>query len=291
MSLQKLDESQSIISPEVFGQSLEWAQQKAKKLKAIVDSQQLSVKIGPSEHLKVEGWQTIGRGYGYTCRTTVDELVKDSDGRMVGVKATASILDGLGAIVGGADSFCFRDEEKYDKDTGEISYPHGKQTIAQWAGMAQTRAEARAFKQVLSWVVILAGYNPTPAEEMTGSVAHSLETNVMLLCPIHDKEWFKKGKMRAYAHPVEGVQGPKGGTVWCNMNSDNGDGVMDSIDQMVKAEVTRLGWDKEQIVTAIQSWFGTDWRQLTPAQKKEAVKLISEQHPDVDPSTGEIIES
>ena len=202
-----------------------------------MDSQKLSVKIGQSEHLRVEGWQTIGKGYGYTCRTSVEELIKDKEGKIAGVKASAFILDASGAIVGGADSFCFSDEEKYDKDTGEISYPHGKQTVAQWAGMAQTRAESRAFKEVLSWVVILAGYNPTPAEEMTGT----LEVNPMLLCPAHGVEWFKKGKMRSYAHPVEGEEGPKGGKVWCNMNSDKGDGVMDCIDQKAKAEVMRLG--------------------------------------------------
>ena len=285
MTLQKIDDSQLMVSPEAFNQSLQWAHQKAKKLKEIVDSQHLSIKIGQSEHLKVEGWQTIGKGYGYTCRTTVDELIKDSEGRVIGVKASASILDGLGSVVGGADSFCFQDEGTEDGGEGK-----SKQNVAQLAGMAQTRAESRGFKQILSWVVILAGYSPTPAEEMTGSLARPLgEVNHSILCPIHGVEWYKGGKMTSYGHIVEGELGPRGGKVWCNMTSDSGDGVMDKIEQQAKAEVMRLGWDNQQLVTAMISWFGADWRQLTPTQKREAAKMLAGQRTDVDPSTGEVV--
>ena len=284
MTLQKIEDSQLMVSPQEFDRSVEWAHQKASKLKEIVDSQKLSIKIGQSEHLKVEGWQTIGKGYGYTCRTAVDELIKDSEGTVIGVKASASILDGMGAIVGGADSFCFQNEGTEDGGEGK-----SKQNVAQLAGMAQTRAESRGFKQILSWVVILAGYNPTPAEEMTGSLARPLETNAMMLCPEHNIEWFRGGKMKSYAHIVEGQQGPKGGKVWCNMTSDKGDGVLDKIDQLAKAEVMRLGWGNEQLVAAIQAWFNKDWRQLTPTQKQEAVGMMAEQGTEVDPATGEII--
>jgi len=37
--------------------------------------------------------------------------------------------------------------------------------------MAQTRACAKALRNVLAWVVVLAGYRATPAEEMQGSRA------------------------------------------------------------------------------------------------------------------------
>ena len=94
--------------------------------------------------------------------------------------------------------------------------------------------------------------------------------------------------MKSYAHIVEGEEGPKGGKVWCNMSSDRKDGVMDIIDQQAKTEVARLGWGNQELVIAIQSWFNTDWRQLTPRQKKEAVQMMTEQKADVDPSTGEI---
>jgi hypothetical protein len=39
----------------------------------------------------------------------------------------------------------------------------------QLRSMAQTRAQAKALRNVLAWVVVMAGYQPTPAEEMDGA--------------------------------------------------------------------------------------------------------------------------
>jgi hypothetical protein len=38
--------------------------------------------------------------------------------------------------------------------------------LFQLKSMAQTRALAKALRNVMAWVVVLAGYSPTPAEEM-----------------------------------------------------------------------------------------------------------------------------
>ena len=40
--------------------------------------------------------------------------------------------------------------------------------LFQLRSMAQTRAQAKALRNVLAWVVVMAGYAPTPAEEMDG---------------------------------------------------------------------------------------------------------------------------
>lgn len=40
--------------------------------------------------------------------------------------------------------------------------------LFQLSSMAQTRACAKALRNVLSWVVVMAGYRPTPAEELDG---------------------------------------------------------------------------------------------------------------------------
>jgi hypothetical protein len=40
--------------------------------------------------------------------------------------------------------------------------------LFQLRSMAQTRACAKALRSIFAWVVVLAGYKPTPAEEMTG---------------------------------------------------------------------------------------------------------------------------
>lgn len=190
------------MTPEEFESQLEAAKKKASILRRLVQDQKLSVMVGTSEHLKLEGWQTIGRAYGYSGRTSIVALIRGDGGDVEGVQAHADILDPQGTIVGGADSVCFADEDG-----------KGNQSIAQLAGMAQTRAEGRAFKQMLSWVVVLANYSATPAEEMTGTVAKrkEAEADPRFFCALHKTAWFKKGKMRNYAHPI-GETGD-----WCNM--------------------------------------------------------------------------
>tara|TARA_Y100000310_G_scaffold328100_1_gene395641 strand:- start:30634 stop:31521 length:888 start_codon:yes stop_codon:yes gene_type:complete len=186
------------ISPKEFEAGIEEAHQKALILKGIVDSQKLSVKLGQSEHLRVEAWITIGKGYGYTARSEVLALIRSPEGIVEGVQARATVVDSLGVAVGGAESFCFADEEG-----------KSKQSVAQLSGMAQTRAVSRAFRELLSWVVVLAGYSATPAEEVTSGQVDS-KVDPTMMCPLHQVEWFKKGKMKGFAHPI----GDTG--TWCN---------------------------------------------------------------------------
>jgi hypothetical protein len=81
--------------------------------------------------------------------------------------------------------------------------------------MAQTRAGAKAFRNRLAWVVVLAGYRPTPAEEMTENTINQNGTGPSEhWCKIHNTPFFKRGKMKDYAHPVK-VDGKDTGK-WCN---------------------------------------------------------------------------
>src|SRR3990167_510149 len=82
--------------------------------------------------------------------------------------------------------------------------------------MAQTRAGAKALRNRLSWVVVLAGYKSTPAEEMTEStVSEAVKERRTIdksshYCGIHNVNFFKKGRMKNYAHPIENTK------EWCN---------------------------------------------------------------------------
>ena len=207
------------VSPEGFEQGLLFAAAKAKILKKIVDEQVLKVTVEGSEYLKVEGWMTIGAGYNYTCGTEIVEFIELRG--VTGVKAKATIYKD-GVICGHADGICFSDE-----------YGKGNQTISQLAGMAQTRAESRAYKELLSWVVVLAGYEPTPSDEIpekdgnsfskTGSGqpwrqggAPSADRELGEYCETHQANWFKTIKMKGFAHPIEGEKTASGGTIWCN---------------------------------------------------------------------------
>jgi hypothetical protein len=60
-----------------------------------------------------------------------------------------------GVVVGRAEAMCSRSENTWrNRDDYAVR------------SMAETRAESRAFRRAIGWIVSIAGYNPTPAEEM-----------------------------------------------------------------------------------------------------------------------------
>jgi len=128
----------------------------------------------------------------------------DGTGIVMGFRATAVAMH-HGKVVSRASGMCMNDEEKWntrpkyaycyvtqdgrlsEEDPGPDqivwipnpskpgkSMPKKERAqvgvervpLHQIASMAQTRACAKALRNVLSWVVVLAGYKPTPAEEM-----------------------------------------------------------------------------------------------------------------------------
>jgi len=113
--------------------------------------------IGGKKHLMVESWQTIGKYYGLVAKPRDAKAVQYGD--VKGFEATADIFHvASGQVVSSAQSMCLDDEANWK----------GKPAF-QLMSMAQTRACGKAFRNVLAWVVVLAGYKPTPAEEMTGN--------------------------------------------------------------------------------------------------------------------------
>lgn len=137
---------------------IEHAQAAAKRLIDIVKQNKWSVSVGgPKEHLMYEAWQTLGKFYNLAVDTS-EEAEPVQVGDVQGFKARAKVIDTVtGKTVGGAIAYCMRDEANWK----------AKPTF-QLASMAQTRAGAKSLRQLLSFVVALAGYSPTPLEEMTG---------------------------------------------------------------------------------------------------------------------------
>ncbi len=68
------------------------------------------------------------------------------------------VFDRNGIIRGGAEAYCMRDEPNWRQ-----------KPIHQLISMAGTRAVSKSLRLLLSWVVVLAGYDPTPYEELAGS--------------------------------------------------------------------------------------------------------------------------
>jgi hypothetical protein len=103
------------------------------------------------EFVTVEGWTMIGLAWGCTAR---EREVRYVDG--LGWEATVDVVRiESGTVIGGASHICGDDEATWCKRD-------------QYArrSMAVTRATGKAFRMLFSATVKMAGYEPTPAEEM-----------------------------------------------------------------------------------------------------------------------------
>ena len=181
------DEAMTIAPPEIV---LENAQTAAKALASVISNKKKPVIINDEQYLEFEDWQTIGQFYGFTVKTS-DAVPIEIDG-IKGAKAQANLLNlKTGLVIGGAEAYCMRDEERWQS-----------KPWFQLASMAQTRAGAKALRNRLAWVVVLAGYRPTPAEEVEEMVGEPI-TPKGHWCSEHQQVFFKKGKLKSYAHPIK----------------------------------------------------------------------------------------
>lgn len=151
---------------------LEEAAKAAAALRQVVESKPDKLVLGGKTYLKFEDWQTLGRFYGVTAAATSTNYIEY--GRVRGFEAHArALLVSTDQVVSEAEAMCLDDEPKWST-RAKYSYQNGQRTqvgteqvpLFQLRSMAQTRACAKALRNVLAWVVVLAGYAPTPAEEM-----------------------------------------------------------------------------------------------------------------------------
>jgi hypothetical protein len=132
------------------------AQERAKVLAKMVKDSNSYVTIGGNDHLRVEAWITLGGFYGCSARVVSTEEVEY--GGIFGFKAKARVThDATGTIISEADAICLQDEANW-----------GNKPLHQLMSMAETRAVSKALGLKFRSVVVLSGFNPTPAEEMDG---------------------------------------------------------------------------------------------------------------------------
>lgn len=165
------------------------ARKAAIALKEVISQKKNPVIFNKEQYLEFEDWQTCARFYGLTVKVVSTAPVQF--GNVLGFEARASVIDANGREVSSADAMCLNDEDKWSMRTkyewrdrldaegkkiwdserkkyqadrvkvGEEAVP-----LFQLRSMAQTRACAKALRNVLSWVVVLAGYKPNVAEEL-----------------------------------------------------------------------------------------------------------------------------
>lgn len=135
---------------------LEQAKSAAKSLQTVIQNKRKPVMFNGEQYLEFEDWQTCGRFYGLAAKVVSTQFAEYGDSK--GFEARAEVIrtsDGM--VISSAESMCLNDEPNWSK-----------KPLFQLKSMAQTRACAKALRNVLAWVVVLAGYKPTPAEEMDG---------------------------------------------------------------------------------------------------------------------------
>lgn len=157
----------------------------ATALADVIKQQGLAKNLGgKKDHVEIEGWQTAGTLLGAQAMTVWTGRVEPKtsfpvkttrkkwgpvDGKRVVVsedvnewtcegwsyEAIAEVRTLDGRLIGRGEAICSREEKNWM--TAEDSAVKG---------MAQTRAQSRALKQALGFIVGLAGYSSTPKEEM-----------------------------------------------------------------------------------------------------------------------------
>lgn len=131
------------------------ATEKAKAAADVIRKRNLISNIQGKEHVQVEGWTTLGSLFGVFPVTAWTQEITDPDGNVIGYRARVEARTLAGAVVGGAESRCMRTERNW-KSRDDYALE----------SMAQTRATSKALRQPLGFAMVLAGYNPTPAEEL-----------------------------------------------------------------------------------------------------------------------------
>ena len=157
----------AILNPEIpMSQKVDVAVNVANTLAPLVRSQGLVEKglnkSNPEqEYVRVEGWEVLGTFLGIVPVTTIIKEVTNSKGRVVGYVARATLYQNPiienDEIVGGtviARAEAQADKSGFQKDLFAI------------ASMAQTRALGKAYRMGLSWIMKMAGFEGTFAEDM-----------------------------------------------------------------------------------------------------------------------------
>lgn len=126
----------------------------ATELAAVINDRRLFAVIGGRKYVTVEAWTLLANMLG------VHPIVAWSRpllavGGAEGWEARVEVRNGRGDLIGAGEAMCSRDEKTWaNRDEFAVR------------AMAQTRAISRALRNPLGFVVKLAGYEATPAEEM-----------------------------------------------------------------------------------------------------------------------------
>lgn len=130
------------------------ATEMADALAEIINRQNLYKVISGRKYVMVEGWTTLGAMMGIVPVEEYCQPLPDAAGFEAKVKL---IRASDGGMVGAASAECTRTENNWsNRDSYAVR------------SMSITRATGKAYRLSFSWIMRLAGFEATPAEEMDG---------------------------------------------------------------------------------------------------------------------------
>lgn len=134
----------------------------ATNLKNLIVQNNLFTNIKGKNYVNVEGWQIAGAFTGIF--PVVENVENLSEGSKYKYRAEVTLIDKTGMKVGSGVAICTNQEA-------------GKKNFDEYAvaSMAQTRALGKAYRMRLGWLLKIAGYETTPAEEMDAVEAQVIE--------------------------------------------------------------------------------------------------------------------
>ncbi len=160
-------QSAAVAPTTLFGTSdpaevIEAATATAEALTSILEERKLYAVMGHDKdgkerrHVQIEGWALLGSMTGVFAATVwTKEILDPKTGKPIGWEARAETHTLAGALVGAAEAECRWAEDNWsDRDSFAIK------------SMAQTRAQSKSLAMPLRFIVELAGFAGTPAEEM-----------------------------------------------------------------------------------------------------------------------------
>jgi hypothetical protein len=147
-------------TPKLY-QSLSMAKAKkvANELMKFVKDNKLSGNIAGKEYLYVEAWQFVGETQMGLTQVILSCEPVPTEKSEIKYKAVAEIFNQQGTVISRGFAFA-------------SSLEKGRNGSTKWkdeyavASMAQTRAIGKAYRNILAWIVKMAGYEATPYEEI-----------------------------------------------------------------------------------------------------------------------------
>ena len=147
-----------VLSSQDASEFIDRAVKQADALKSIIDKKNLAITIGggTKKHVLIDGWMTLMALNGVMPFTVSVYRERDTETK----KLTAYVVTEIrrvsdGFVLTRVESSCSQNESRWARadDYAVVS-------------MAQTRGVGKGCRQLFGWVMALAGYDATPAEEM-----------------------------------------------------------------------------------------------------------------------------